>query len=111
VRALWLVKGLGAGGAERLLALSARLRDRTVIGARLVLRSLPRPGHPRLVTTEHSVWGSHHRATRVTDAATARRRETHVAVSRAVRAPTPVRRQLQTRVIQYDVDVCEARLG
>jgi L-malate glycosyltransferase len=172
VRVLWLIKGLGPGGAERLLVLSARQRDRaavdpqvvyllahkrallaeldevgvratclgaraswdprwlcglrrmcrsrrfdvvhshsplTTIGARLVLRTLPPRDRPILVTTEHNVWGSHARATRLADAATARGDETHVAVSEAVRASMPDRLRSKTRVIQYGVDVGEIR--
>ncbi len=172
MRALWLIKGLGAGGAERLLALSARLRDRgtvdprvvyllahkrallaefdaagvpttclgaraswdprwlfalrrlcrsrrfdivhshsplTTIGARLVLRTLPRRDRPILVTTEHNVWDSHARATRLADATTARGNETHLAVSEAVRASMPNRLRPGTKVIQYGVDVGEVR--
>ena len=172
MRALWLIKGLGAGGAERLLALSARLREQgavdpqvvyllahkrallaefdeagvrttclgaraswdlrwlvglrrlcrsrrfdvlhshsplTTIGARLVLRTLPRRDRPILVTTEHNVWGSHARTTRLADAATARGDETHVAVSEAVRASMPHRLRSGTRVIQYGVDVGQVR--
>ena len=42
MRVLWLVKGLGAGGTERLLALSVRLTGRTAIGSRLVQREAGR---------------------------------------------------------------------
>ena len=170
---LWLIKGLGAGGAERLLVESSRHRDTaltepriayllahkdallaefteagvpseclgaraswdlrwlvklrrlcrserfalihshspiTTIGARIVLRTLPRARRPRLVTTEHNVWGSHARATRLADTLTAQvnaRGETHLAVSEAVRASMPTRLQAGTRVIQYGVDVDE----
>jgi glycosyltransferase involved in cell wall biosynthesis len=173
---LWLIKGLGAGGAERLLVDSARFRDPalttpqiayllghkdallaefaeagvpsrclrakaswdlrwlaslrrlcrserfglihshspiTTIGARIVLRTLPRSQRPRLVTTEHNVWGSHARATRLADTYTALadrgHAETHLAVSEAVRASMPTRLQATTRVIRYGVDVDEVR--
>jgi glycosyltransferase involved in cell wall biosynthesis len=169
---LWLIKGLGAGGAEQLLVLSARLRDRdavtpsvaylsahkvalldefdragvaatclgakaswdlrwvvalrrmcrserfdvvhthspiTSIGARLALRTLPRRLRPRLITTEHNVWSSHARPTRLADGATAWGEETHLAVSEAVRASMPARLHGKTRVIQYGVDIGEVR--
>jgi glycosyltransferase involved in cell wall biosynthesis len=35
IRVLWLIKGLGPGGAERLLAQSVRLRDRAHVGGRV----------------------------------------------------------------------------
>lgn len=35
IRVLWLIKGLGPGGAEHLVALSARLRDRSRVAARV----------------------------------------------------------------------------
>ena len=171
-RVLWLIKGLGAGGAERLLALSARLRDRdavepqiayllehkralidefaaagvpttclrargswdlrwirglrhlcrseriaivhshspiTTIGARIALRTMPRSVRPALVTTEHNVWGSHARATRLADAATARGEELHLAVSGAVRESMPARLREGTRLVQYGVPVAEVR--
>ncbi len=85
VRVLWLVKGLGAGGAERLLALSARLRDRTAIDPQVAYLLVYK------------------------QALRARRCETHVAVSQAVRASMPGRLQPETRVIQYGVDLCEVR--
>jgi glycosyltransferase involved in cell wall biosynthesis len=173
---LWLIKGLGAGGAERLLVEQARFGDTalaqpeiaylfghkqallgeftaagvpcrclgarrswdprwlwqlrrlcrsehfalihshspiTTIGARIVLRSLPRSRRPRLVTTEHNVWGSHARPTRLADEITAKadRRgdETHLAVSEAVRASMPPKLQPATRVIRYGVDVAEVQ--
>ena len=172
VRALWLIKGLGAGGAERLLALSARHRDpgavaphvayllehkqallpeferagidatclgaraswdpswvirlrklciRThfdivhvhspiaAIGARLALRTLPARKRPRLVITEHNVWGSHAKTTRLADNMTAHGDETHLAVSNAVRASMPARLRGDTRVIQHGVDLQEVR--
>lgn len=168
MHALWLIKGLGAGGAEHLLVLSARLRDErtiepqvayllghklallpqlertgvnatclraraswdprwllslrrllrsgdfdvvhshspiTTIGARIVRWTLPRRRRPRLVTTEHNVWGSHAGPTRLADSITARGAETHLAVSEAVRASMPARLRSETRVIQYGVDV------
>jgi glycosyltransferase involved in cell wall biosynthesis len=35
LRVLWLIKGLGPGGAERLLVVSARLRDRALVTGRV----------------------------------------------------------------------------
>ena len=161
---LWLVKGLGAGGAERLLLLSARRRGPGIrpsvayllpwkdalrpdleatgvpvtclgarrvwdprwilrlrrllddfdvvhahsplaaVGARIARASRPRR-RPALITTEHNVWGSHARATRVADDLTARGRETHLAVSEAVRSSLPARLRATTEVVRYGIDV------
>ena len=167
IRVLWLVKGLGAGGAERLLLLSARHRGPDVapevayllpakdalraaleatgvpteclaarsagdlrwlvrlrrllggrgyavvhvhspiaaIGARLVRATLPRRRRPALITTEHNVWGSHARITRLVDDLTARGDETHLAVSEAVRESLPRRLRADTEVVRYGIDV------
>jgi glycosyltransferase involved in cell wall biosynthesis len=172
LRVLWLIKGLGAGGAERLLALGARHHDPRVerptvayllahktalraeieaagipvrglgtraswdprwlarlrrllvaerfdvvhvhsplvaIGTRLVLRTLSRARRPALVTTEHNVWASHARPTRMLDGLTARGDETHLAVSEAVRASMPARLQARTEVVRYGIEVDKVR--
>jgi len=167
IRVLWLVKGLGAGGAERLLVLSARHRGPGVapvaaylllaknalrgpleaagvpaeclgvrsaldlrwvlrlrrllrhgdfavvhvhspiaaVGARLVRATLPRSRRPALITTEHNVWGSHARITRLLDGLTARGCETHLAVSDAVRESLPRRLRAGTEVVRYGIEV------
>lgn len=173
LRVLWLIKGLGAGGAEQLLVQSARYRDRglvepavayllpdkstlaatlaeqgchpvvclqassgwdprwilrlrrilqsghfdlvhihspvVAVGARLALRSLPPPRRPRTVVTEHNVWSSHARMTRLADRLTAGPAETHLAVSAAVRASLPAGIRARTRVVRYGVDTAEVR--
>ena len=170
IRVLWLVKGLGPGGAERLLTLMARHRDRTrvdvraayllphkvalvaeleaegvpvacvgrsrlvdprwlarlrrslvedpvdvvhahspvaAIGARLVVRSLPRRRRPRLVTTDHSLWDGHVRSTRWADTATWRLDDAHVAVSRAVHASLPRGLRARTEVVLHGIDAAQ----
>jgi glycosyltransferase involved in cell wall biosynthesis len=173
LKVLWVIKGLGAGGAEQLLVQSARYRDRNrvepavaylmpekstlaaslenqgcqpvrclaarsswdplwiirlremirdgefdvihihsplvAVGARLALRSLPSRSRPRIVVTEHNVWSSHTRLTRLADRITAGRSETHLAVSEAVRESLPTRIRARTRVIRYGVDAAELR--
>jgi glycosyltransferase involved in cell wall biosynthesis len=167
---LWLAKGLGAGGAERVILLSARRRDAArvtgrvayllphkdalvadieaegiptaclggrrawdlrwllrlrrdlqrspvdvvhahapvpAVGARLVVRSLPRDRRPAMVTTFHSVWSSKHRATRALDRLTARFDDAEVAVSEAVRRSMPPALAGRAEVVLHGVDVDE----
>ncbi len=169
---LSLVKGLGPGGAERLLVLNARFRtagavsyrvayllpwkdalvaelaaegvdarclgaqgswdprwawrlrqeldERPVdvvhahsplaaIGARLVLRTIVKSRRPRLITTEHNVWDSHHRLTSGANALTSGLDDRRVAVSGAVRSSLPARYRDGTEVIRYGVDVASLR--
>ena len=80
-------------------------------GARLALRSIPRRERPRIVVTEHNVWSSHARLTRLADRLTAGASETHLAVSAAVRDSLPARIRARTRVIRYGVDTAEIRRG
>lgn len=171
IRALWLIKGLGPGGAERLVVSSARHRDPKLalcvafllphktalvpelealgvvttcigsrhvsdirwlvrlrhlileqgvdvvhvhspvvaVGTRLVLRTIPRRRRPRLVTTEHNVWASHARATRLADALTADLDDAHLAVSVAVRDSMPTRLRDHTQVLRYGVELERVR--
>lgn len=146
-RVLWLVKGLGPGGAEMLLLSMARVADHEhfayeaayvlpwkdhlvarlerehvqvhclqgsrllhpawvlrlrallrsrhydvvhlhsplIAGvARLVVRTLPRAGRPRVVSTEHNTWWSYSRGTRWLNALLYRSDETRFAVSHEV---------------------------
>src|SRR6185369_12056083 len=59
------------------------------VGARLVVRSLPRLDRPRIVVTQHNVWKSHTRLTRFSDRLTTSPREVRLAVSEAVRDSMP----------------------
>jgi len=52
---------------------------------RLVVRSLSPPRRPRVVSTEHNVWGDYRLATRTLNALTTRLDDAHVAVSEQVR--------------------------
>ncbi len=168
IRVLWLIKGLGPGGAERLLTLFARYRDRSrfsvrvafllphkdalvaeleaeglpvrclgrpelrdprwlwslrrslldepvdvvhahsplaAVGARLVLRSLPRRRRPSMVTTEHGLWTGYVRATRWADAATCRLDDARLTVSEAVKDSLPAALRSRAEVVAYGVDV------
>jgi glycosyltransferase involved in cell wall biosynthesis len=169
---LWLIKGLGVGGAEQLLLMSARNRDRArirptvayllrvksdlagalrdegvethcfegrsswnvrwmfalrrllqtgrfdvihihsplmAVGARLVVRSLPRRDRPRIVVTEHNVWKSHTRLTRFSDRLTTSPREVRLAVSEAVRDSMPPPIRARTRVMRHGIDTAKVR--
>lgn len=172
VRVLWLIKGLGPGGAERLLTLAAKRRDRTrfriraaflmasktalvpelealgvpvtclgraspydprwlvslrqalltepvdivhahsplaAVGARAVLRSVPRTRRPRMMTTDHSLWAGHARPMQWADAATGRFDDAHLTVSEAVRASMPARLQSRAEVVAHGIDVDQVR--
>jgi glycosyltransferase involved in cell wall biosynthesis len=78
-------------------------------GVRLVVRTLPRGKRPLVVTTEHNVWSSHNRLTRLANAATVRLDDITVAVSGAVRASMPERARIRTHVVRYGVDVDAVR--
>jgi len=171
---LWLTKGLGPGGAERLLLSFAQRADRerfelhaayllpwkdhlvadleaagvrthcldtsrpwdirwwwrlrhlaattgvdvvhhhsplVAAQARLVLRTLPRSRRPRSVTTEHNVWSSHQRLTRLLNAATIGLDDHVFAVSEQVRdSMSPrIRRRVEVLIHGVDVDAITAR--
>lgn len=82
-------------------------------GARLVLRTLAARHRPRIVTTEHNLWETHVRLTRLADAATVHLDDAHLAVSAAVRDSLPARLQSDTEVLRHGIDVAEvaAQLG
>jgi glycosyltransferase involved in cell wall biosynthesis len=79
------------------------------IGARLAVRTLPRSRRPRIVVTEHNVWGSHARPTRWADRLTAGRSEVHLAVSTAVQESLPSRIRSRSRVVRYGIDTDAVR--
>jgi glycosyltransferase involved in cell wall biosynthesis len=172
IRVLWLIKGFGPGGAERLVVLAARARDRSrlavraayllphkvalvpemeaegvpvtclgsahladprwiwrlrrslieapvdivhahsplaAVGARVVIRTLPRSRRPAMVTTDHNVWASHGRMMRWADAATCGLDDAHITVSDAVRSSMPERFRRHAEVIEHGVDVAQVR--
>ncbi len=172
VKVLWLIKGLGVGGAEQLLLMSARNRDRRrifptvayllrvksdlaaamrgedietrcfdgrsswnlrwlfalrrllqtgrfdvihihsplmAVGARLVVKSLPRRDRPRIVVTEHNVWKSHTPLTRFSDRLTSGRKEVRLAVSAAVRDSMPPAIRARARVVRHGIDTAKVR--
>jgi hypothetical protein len=79
------------------------------IGTRLAIRSLPRGKRPRIVVTEHNVWGSHAPLTRWADHLTAGKHEVHLAVSAAVLESMPADVRARTRVVRYGIDAAEIR--
>jgi L-malate glycosyltransferase len=168
VRVLWLIKGLGPGGAERLLTLSARLRDRRRVqghvayllpykvalvpelqregvavtclgarrwwdprwlvrlrallasepfdvvhahsplvaaGARLVVRTRPAAVRPKMITTEHSLWGGHVGLARWVNRVTGHLDDARFAVSEAVLGSMPPSQRAGTEVLLHGVDV------
>jgi glycosyltransferase involved in cell wall biosynthesis len=170
VRVLTLVKGLDQGGAESLLLVGARHRDRRAVthevaylssghrqlvgdleaeglpvtclapgsildvrwvvrlrramsrvevvhahspvpavAARLLARTLPTGSRPKLVTTEHNVWDSHHPLTRLAERVTFGLDDAHLAVSEAVRASLPAGRRPQVAVVVAGVDLPAVR--
>jgi glycosyltransferase involved in cell wall biosynthesis len=172
LRVLWLIKGLGVGGAEQLLLMSARNRDRgrihptvayllrvksdlagamrdedvetrcfdgrsswnvrwmlalrrllqtgrfdvihihsplMAVGARLVVKSLPRGDRPRIIVTEHNVWNSHTLLTRFSDRLTTSPREVRLAVSIAVRDSMPPAIRARARVLRHGIDTAKVR--
>lgn len=172
-RVLWLIKGLGPGGAERLLVSAAGAHDRTrfefecayvlpwkghlvpelealgvrvhcldgpdprdprwivrlrrllaegrydivhahlplVAGvARLVVRSLPRRGRPKVVVTEHNAWSTYPWPTRLLNGITAGLDDATIAVSEETREsmrPASVRARAQ--VVVHGVALAQAR--
>lgn len=172
MRVLWVIKGLGPGGAERLLASWAALTDQdspayeaaylltwkstlveelhrhgvrvhplgvrdardprwvwrlarlllrerydvvhvhsplVAAAVRLLLRVMFRRRRPVLVTTEHNVWSSYARITRVLDSLTGPLDDARLAVSSPVRASLPPRLRAGTQVIIQGVRYDELR--
>jgi glycosyltransferase involved in cell wall biosynthesis len=72
---------------------------------RVTLRTIRRRRRPRMVTTEHNLWQSHTRLTRMADSVTAGGDDARIAVSSAVRDSLPGRLQPRTEVIRHGVDV------
>jgi glycosyltransferase involved in cell wall biosynthesis len=166
LRVLALIKGLGPGGAEKLLVSGARVRDRDAFDfevayllprktqfvadlealgvrtrcfavphaqdprwllhlrrllaaehydivhvhspyvagmARLVIRTLPASTRPKVISTEHNVWSSHARATRVLNAATFRLGDAWLSVSDEVRASIPARLRERVEVVVHGI--------
>lgn len=172
VRVLWLAKGLGVGGLERILCWWAEHRDPSVLQARvayvldgldslapvltgfgvpvmnlrarnefdlrwparlrraliedpvdivhsqspyaaafarLVVRSLPRRRRPKLVCTDHNVWGDFRLATRLVHRVTCPLDDAHFAVSPTVRDSVPPRLRERVEVLIPGIPVEEVR--
>jgi glycosyltransferase involved in cell wall biosynthesis len=73
--------------------------------ARVMVWTIPRSRRPRMVTTEHNLWQSHVRLTRLASAITAAGDDARLAVSSAVRASMPVRLRANTEVVRQGIDV------
>lgn len=67
--------------------------------ARVVIRSLPAARRPRIVTTEHNIWSSYARATRLADRLTHRLDDMRLAVSPQVYQSLPARMREGTQVV------------
>ena len=72
---------------------------------RVILWTIPRSRRPRMVTTEHNLWQSHVRLTRLATSLTAAGDDARLAVSSAVRASMPGRLQGSTEVVRHGIDV------
>lgn len=75
--------------------------------ARMVATTMTRSRRPRLVYTEHSVWDSHVRPTRVLNAATYRLDSAQLAVSQAVWASVPTRRRSHLELLIHGTDLAQ----
>jgi glycosyltransferase involved in cell wall biosynthesis len=101
---LWL-RRLRRHVIERKIAIVHVHSPVAAAGARVVARTIGGSRRPRIVTTEHNVWQSHARATRIADAITARLDDAHLAVSSAVRASLPPWLAARTEVVRHGIDV------
>jgi glycosyltransferase involved in cell wall biosynthesis len=72
---------------------------------RVIVCTIPRSRRPWMITTEHNLWESHVRLTRLATSLTAACDDARVAVSAAVRASMPRRLQLSTEVVRHGIDV------
>jgi len=79
------------------------------VAARITSRTLPLGERPKLVTTEHNVWDSHHRFTRFAEKVTFGMDDAHLAVSDAVRRSLPPARRSQVEVLVQGVDLPAVR--
>lgn len=78
-------------------------------GARLVVRSLPPSSRPKVVTTLHNVWDSHHPAARALDRVTHRLDDTRISVSEAARRSLPGRMGAEVVTVIHGIDVEDLR--
>jgi glycosyltransferase involved in cell wall biosynthesis len=72
---------------------------------RVINWTISRSRRPWMVTTEHNLWQSHVRLTRLASSLTATGDDARLAVSSAVRASMPVRLQANTEVVRQGIDV------
>ena len=79
------------------------------IGARVVVRSLPRRARPAMATTLHNVWASRHLLTRTLDRLTAGLDDARFSVSQGVMASLPERVGRGVEVVVHGVDVESVR--
>lgn len=79
------------------------------VAARLLARTLPARRRPRLMSTEHNVWASHHPATRFVEDLTFRLDDFHLAVSEAVRRSLPPSKAREVEVLVQGVDLPAVR--
>lgn len=78
-------------------------------GGRLVARSLRANRRPKVVTTVHNMWASHHWAVRGLDRVTWRLDDCRLAVSEAVRRSLPGRAPARAETVIHGIDVAKIR--
>jgi glycosyltransferase involved in cell wall biosynthesis len=81
----------------------------TALGGRIVARSLPRRLRPRLIVTDHNVWGSYKPVVRWADGLTCHWDDARFTVSEAVRASLPAPIQQRSRVVVQGIEVEQVR--
>ena len=101
---------MGARGRDRIDVVHVH-SPVPAIGARLVRLTLGRRRRPALLTTEHNVWASHHRVTRLFDGLTVGFDDGHLAVSDAVRRSMPARVRDHAEVVVHGVELDAVRSG
>ncbi len=100
------------GRLRRMLAATDVAHSHSPVPAtavRIVSRTLPRRRRPRLVTTEHNVWDSHHPLTRLAEWATFKLDDAHLAVSDAVLESLPEAYRANVEVVKAGVDLDDVR--
>jgi L-malate glycosyltransferase len=79
------------------------------VGARIVVRSLPRRLRPRVVVTDHNVWHGYMPVSRWADGLTSGLDDARLTVSEAVRASLPTSIQRRSQVVLQGIEVEQVR--